>query len=452
MIIAVPPVQAADMTVELLSPASTWESDAGTAVTYLVNQEMDSNNIVFQWNFSNGIDTNWNTNIELVTLAEVGGAAIALDSSDFTYTKADTPVKLRQMELNLKSTALEPGKDYTVTLGAAIVANNGTDSLGKDYVWKFSTAAAGVAEITAFDAVPDVNAGTAGSAAYADAAAVQAVLPDSVTANAGAVTVPVTAWEDTDLYDPAAAGSYTFTAVLGTIPDGYANTGGFTATAEVIVEAASTADTTPPDIVLLGNATINLTVGDTFTEPGYTAIDDVDGDITDNVVVGGDTVDTNAAGTYVITYNVSDAVGNAADEATRTVTVSEKVSTPYTAQQGIGAFQLMLTSVAADDIEVKEATDTYYANVIKTTYDPSSEINFDITITGSGGNTYPLATAVTRVFPYIKILNAAKTNVVAEYNNGTGALKYAEIAEGPVEQSTTFKIVLDADTLDLNTK
>jgi hypothetical protein len=144
------------------------------------------------------------------------------------------------------------------------------------------------------------------------------------------------------------------------------------------------------------------------------------GDITDNVVVGGYTVDTDTGGSYIISYNVSDAAGNEATEATRTVTVSEKVSTPYTAQQGIGAFQLMLTSVPATDIEVKEATDTYYENVIKTLYAPSSVINFDITITGSGGNTYPLATAVTRVFPYIKILDATKTNVIAEYSSGTG--------------------------------
>ena len=36
---------------------------------------------------------------------------------------------------------------------------------------------------------------------------------------------------------------------------------------------------TPPVISLLGSSTINLTVGDTFTDPGATATDDVDGDI-----------------------------------------------------------------------------------------------------------------------------------------------------------------------------
>ncbi|HEY5687947.1 MAG TPA: immunoglobulin-like domain-containing protein [Yeosuana sp.] len=82
------------------------------------------------------------------------------------------------------------------------------------------------------------------------------------------------------------------------------------------------ADVVAPVITLTGSATINVTLGDTFTDPGATATDDVDGDITANIVVGGDTVDVNTAGTYTITYNVSDASGNAATEVTRTVIVA----------------------------------------------------------------------------------------------------------------------------------
>jgi hypothetical protein len=87
-------------------------------------------------------------------------------------------------------------------------------------------------------------------------------------------------------------------------------------------------DTEPPVITLLGDNPMNLTVGDTFTDPGATAVDNVDGDLTESIVVGGDTVDTSTAGTYVITYNVSDAAGNAAEEVTRTVNVEEPVVNP----------------------------------------------------------------------------------------------------------------------------
>jgi len=39
-------------------------------------------------------------------------------------------------------------------------------------------------------------------------------------------------------------------------------------------------------------------------------VDDRDGDITDKIVIGGDTVNTNALGTYIISYTVSDLAGN----------------------------------------------------------------------------------------------------------------------------------------------
>jgi len=80
-------------------------------------------------------------------------------------------------------------------------------------------------------------------------------------------------------------------------------------------------DTTAPIITLTGESTINLTVGDSYTESGSTATDDIDGDLTSSIVISG-TVDANTAETYTITYAVSDAAGNAALVVTRTVIVS----------------------------------------------------------------------------------------------------------------------------------
>lgn len=76
-----------------------------------------------------------------------------------------------------------------------------------------------------------------------------------------------------------------------------------------------------PVITLIGDATINVTVGNAYTDQGATATDDVDGDITANIVVV-NPVDVDTEGTYTITYNVSDAAGNAATEVTRTVIVA----------------------------------------------------------------------------------------------------------------------------------
>ncbi|WP_414813248.1 InlB B-repeat-containing protein, partial [Paenibacillus sp. Soil766] len=100
-----------------------------------------------------------------------------------------------------------------------------------------------ITNITGFDGIRDKAAGTADSASYADGAAVSAALLAShanVAANGGALTVPVTAWVDTDNYNPAVAGSYTFTATLGSLPANTTNTGGLTATVEVVVEPVIT--------------------------------------------------------------------------------------------------------------------------------------------------------------------------------------------------------------------
>ena len=76
-----------------------------------------------------------------------------------------------------------------------------------------------------------------------------------------------------------------------------------------------------PTIALIGSSTITVTEGGTYVDLGATANDAEDGDITANIVVGGDTVDTNTPGTYVITYNVTDSGGLQASEVTRTVIV-----------------------------------------------------------------------------------------------------------------------------------
>ncbi len=87
----------------------------------------------------------------------------------------------------------------------------------------------------------------------------------------------------------------------------------------VIISAA--VDTTIPVITLIGSATVSITVGDTYTDAGATASDNIDGDITANIITAGIPANTNTAGTHTITYNVSDAALNSAVEVTRTLTI-----------------------------------------------------------------------------------------------------------------------------------
>jgi hypothetical protein len=79
-------------------------------------------------------------------------------------------------------------------------------------------------------------------------------------------------------------------------------------------------DTTAPVIALLGDNPVVLAAGTPYVEPGYTATDNCDGDVTGEVLVTG-SVDHGSVGSYVLSYNVSDSSGNAAQEQTRTVNV-----------------------------------------------------------------------------------------------------------------------------------
>ena len=78
-------------------------------------------------------------------------------------------------------------------------------------------------------------------------------------------------------------------------------------------------DLTPPTITLEGDASITINAGSAYEDPGYTASDNIDGDITGQVQIEG-SVNVYHAGTYTLTYKVTDSSGNVGT-AQRTVVV-----------------------------------------------------------------------------------------------------------------------------------
>jgi hypothetical protein len=79
-------------------------------------------------------------------------------------------------------------------------------------------------------------------------------------------------------------------------------------------------DITKPVITLTGNSTETISVNDPYVDAGATATDNLDGNITDNIIVVNN-VNSSQAGTYTVTYNVEDSAGNNANQVTRTVIV-----------------------------------------------------------------------------------------------------------------------------------
>lgn len=78
-------------------------------------------------------------------------------------------------------------------------------------------------------------------------------------------------------------------------------------------------DQIAPVLTLKGETSITMDAGIAYEEPGYTATDNIDGDITEQVEISG-SVNIYHAGTYTLTYTVKDKHGNTAT-AQRTVVV-----------------------------------------------------------------------------------------------------------------------------------
>ena len=116
---------------------------------------------------------------------------------------------------------------------------------------------------------------------------------------------------DSSLVDTSMPGSY---VVSYAATDDAGNTG--TATRTVLVE-----DTTPPVITLLGDEPQIIVAPNPYVELGATATDTLDGDLSAQVVIDATAVDTMVAGDHAVTYDVTDAAGNAAVTVTRIVRV-----------------------------------------------------------------------------------------------------------------------------------
>nr|MBQ6241036.1 polysaccharide deacetylase family protein [Lachnospiraceae bacterium] len=81
-------------------------------------------------------------------------------------------------------------------------------------------------------------------------------------------------------------------------------------------------DMVAPVITLRGDSSVTLEFGQSFEDPWATAEDNLEGDISARIQVSGG-VDVNQAGTYTLTYSVTDSYGNTGS-ATRQVTVKAK--------------------------------------------------------------------------------------------------------------------------------
>ena len=95
---------------------------------------------------------------------------------------------------------------------------------------------------------------------------------------------------------------------------------GNTTTAERIIKYV---DTTAPEISLIGESVVTLDVGQNFVDAGCTAIDKVDGNLTDKINTINN-INIKVPGEYEVKYTVADKSGNIA-EITRKIIIKAKI-------------------------------------------------------------------------------------------------------------------------------
>ena len=95
-------------------------------------------------------------------------------------------------------------------------------------------------------------------------------------------------------------------------------------------------DTTSPVVTLNGSSTETFSLGDSYSDPGATATDDVDGNVTVTSDFSSTNPNMNRVNTYTITYTATDAAGNTGS-ASRTVIVVND------AQNYVGTYDVLDT-------------------------------------------------------------------------------------------------------------
>ncbi len=236
----------------------------------------------------------------------------------------------------------------------------------------------------------------------------------------------------TDNYDGDVTDRVVSTEQEGKVVYTVSDSSGNTATVERTILYK---DVIAPVITLTEGNNIARNKGADFKDPGFSAVDECDGDLTGKVSVEG-TVDGHTYGTYTLTYRVTDSSGNAA-ELQRTVRIADliaptialngatmsyiKVGTPY-ADPGFSASDNIDGDMTAK-VTVSGGVDTSKMGINTITY----------TVTDTFGNN----TTVSRtIYVYEK-------QAVANPVNPGNKVVYLTFDDGPSKHTARLLNILD---------
>jgi len=113
-----------------------------------------------------------------------------------------------------------------------------------------------------------------------------------------------------------------------------------------VLRTVNVTDSVVPVITRTWSWIISVVKNASYSDAGWTALDNFDGDITADIITA-NPVDTSVLGTYAVRYNVSDSSGNSATQVTRTVNVVSW-NAPVISLLGSGTLSVEANSVYSD--------------------------------------------------------------------------------------------------------
>lgn len=216
------------------------------------------------------------------------------------------------------------------------------------------------------------------------------------------------------------------TSKLGTYTTEYKVTkGGRTKTA---VRTVNVVDTTAPVITLEGGENVTVSAIEFYSELGYSAIDNYDGDITASVQV---TEAATADGGKTVTYSVTDQNGNKS-EIVRTVTVKDIVPPKITLMGkettwvALGNEYKEIGFMAVDDLDGKIDNDK-----VSVSGEVNTAVSGNYTLTYSATDASGNTATVTRT---VKVLPLSEIPVSERYENNSRI--YLTFDDGPGSEVT----------------
>ncbi len=218
-----------------------------------------------------------------------------------------------------------------------------------------------------------------------------------------------------------------------------------------------------PSLVLSGEKNIVLSVGETYKEHGYRAVDYEDGKISRQVEVSGK-VDTSETGTYTITYKVTNSKGNTTIETRIIKVVKQKSNLDITISlqnTDIGSITNIVVNINGDGYSYTIKPDGNRDSFRNIVYPASKNQIYSFKVYDKYGNEYIKEIEVTNIdasAPVGTCKATTSTNntiieVTASDNKGIGGYQYTiNGIESVYQTENKYESAVEATSVSVNVK